>query len=159
MAAMRDFTTTDLDGCLAVFDSNVPKFFKTDERDEFIGFLQALPGPYYVIEDEKGQIVACGGYGIKPGTSIADLCWGMVRQDLHGSGLGRLLTEERMRRALALEDISDFALSTSQLTTGFYEQMGFRTVDSTPNGIAPGLDRCEMRCPALNRHFNSGGSR
>ena len=155
---MREFSMTDLDGCLAVFDSNVPKFFKTDERDEFIAFLKALPGPYYVIEDEAGKIVACGGYGIKPGTSVADLCWGMVRQDLHGSGLGRLLTEERMQRALALEDISDFALSTSQLTTGFYELMGFRTVDVKPDGIAPGLDRCEMRCAARSRPVNSGGS-
>jgi N-acetylglutamate synthase-like GNAT family acetyltransferase len=147
MRRLRDFTPADLQGCLDVFDSNVPKFFKTEERRDFIEFLNALPGPYYVIEDDEGQIVACGGYGVKPGSTIADLCWGMVRQDLHGSGLGRQLTEERMQRALADETISDFALSTSQLTTGFYAQMGFRTVDVTPNGIAPGLDRCEMRCP------------
>ena len=142
---VRDYRPGDLPGCLAVFDSSVPRFFTAGERDEYAAFLAALPGPYLVLEEDDGRLLACGGYAFVPDEARADLCWGMVLAELHGTGLGRKLTEARLARAIADPLVRVVALNTSQLTTGFYERLGFRTIEVIPDGIAPGLDRCEMR--------------
>jgi len=142
---VRDYTTSDRSACLAVFDSNVPVFFAAFERDEFAAFLDALPGPYLVVEDDAGVVVGCGGYGVKPGTGVADLCWGMVVRERHGTGLGRLLLDARLERVRADAAAQAIALHTSQHTRGFYERRGFRTERVVPDGYAPGLDRCHMR--------------
>lgn len=142
---VREYTPQDRGPCLAVFDSNVPEYFRDFERESFAAFLDDLPGPYLVIEDDDGAIVGCGGYAVVPETRAADLCWGMVRRSLHGTGLGRLLTDarlDRIRRDPAAEAV---ALNTSQHTRGFYERRGFVTEKVTPDGFAPGLDRCDMR--------------
>ena len=144
-AHVRDYTDGDFDACLALFDSNVPGFFTMPERPAFVEFLQHLPGPYLVIEQGDDGVVACGGYAIVNEERRADLCWGMVRQDLHGSGLGRLLTEARLQRAMSHAGIEVVALNTSQHTTGFYERLGFVVTEVIQNGYAEGLHRCEMR--------------
>jgi ubiquinone/menaquinone biosynthesis C-methylase UbiE len=74
---LRNFAPADLSACLAIFDSNVPEFFVPAERAAFASFLAALPGPYLVVQ-QAGEVVACGGYAVEPGTATADLCWGMV---------------------------------------------------------------------------------
>jgi hypothetical protein len=72
---VREYTTGDRDACLAVFDSNVPRFFTPAEREEYAAFLDApLPGPYLVVEDEAGVVVGCGGYALERGTADAHLC-------------------------------------------------------------------------------------
>lgn len=142
---VRTFTTADRGACLAVFDSNVPAYFTTPERPEFEKFLDALPGPYIVLRDAEGAVVACGGHAIIEDDGRADLCWGMVRQDLHGTGIGRALTEARLAAALADPAVRYVALNTSQHTVGFYERLGFTMTEVIRDGFAPGLDRCEMR--------------
>lgn len=138
---------SDVEACLEVFDSNVPRFFTPPEREEFREFLTALPGPYFVLPGGEG-LDACGGYAVNADTGVADLCWGMVRLDRHGEGLGRALTELRVRRALADPTARRIELATSQHTAGFYERMGFHTVRVTPDGFGPGLDRCDMAMDA-----------
>lgn len=142
---VREYTAADRGACLSVFDSNVPRFFVTDERAPFAAFLDALPGPYLVLEDEDGAVVGCGGYAVTPGTATVNLCWGMVRQEHHGTGLGKLLTVARLERIRADAAIEAVGLDTSQHTVGFYQRLGFRTERVTPDGYAPGLDRCDMR--------------
>jgi len=145
---VRDYTPADRDGCLAVFDSNVPRYFTPPEREEFAAFLEALPGPYLVVEDDAGAVVGCGGYAMGRGAADAHLCWGMVARERHGTGLGRLLLDARLERVhadAADGSIEAIALHTSQHTRGFYERRGFRLERVTPDGYAPGLDRCDMR--------------
>lgn len=144
----RAYTPADRDACLAVFDSNVPAYFTMPERRAFEAFLSELPGPYIVLRDAEGSVVACGGHAIVVEDGGADLCWGMVRQDLHGTGIGRALTEARLAAALADPAVRYVALNTSQHTTGFYERLGFTVTEVVRDGFAPGLDRCEMRMVA-----------
>jgi ribosomal protein S18 acetylase RimI-like enzyme len=142
---VRDYTITDRSACLAIFESNVPEFFVPTEREEFAAFLDALPGPYLVVEDGSGAILGCGGYAIAPGTVTADLCWGMVVREQQTIGLGRLLFNARLSRIQSDPSSKAVALNTSQHTRGFYERLGFITERIVPNGYAPGLDRCDMR--------------
>jgi len=142
---VRDYAPDDLGDCLDVFDTNMPRFFAPDERELFESFLYALPGPYSVLADSSGRVVACGGYALEDGGRRADLCWGMVCQELHGRGLGRQLTEARMQRIGEEPSVREIALNTSQFTSAFYERMGFQLMSVDRDGYAPGLDRCEMR--------------
>jgi ribosomal protein S18 acetylase RimI-like enzyme len=140
----RDYAATDRPGCLAVFDTNVPTSFLPLERPSFEVYLDRLPGPYLVLEGESG-IVACGGYAVAPGSTTADLCWGMVAREYQGHGVGRLLVELRVRQIRRDPSITDIALKTSVDTCSFYEKLGFRTEQIVTNGIAVGRHLCDMR--------------
>ena len=111
---LRDYAPKDHAACIAVFDTNVGKYFVDVERNEFTEFLHKLPGPYLVLETESGE----------DGTTV-DLCWGMIARTRHGEGLGRLLTEECLRRIEKEPAALSVLLGTSQHTAGFYERLGF----------------------------------
>ena len=140
----REYSTSDYEACLGVFDTNVPRFFTALERTEYSAFLEALPGPYFVFSDSAGLVVGCGGYAMREGSSVADLCWGMVREECHGRGFGRELADLRIERIRLNDLVSSIALSTSQKTVGFYRRLGFRITRVIPDGFGPGLDRCDM---------------
>jgi ribosomal protein S18 acetylase RimI-like enzyme len=144
-ASARAYRSTDRAACMAVFDSNVPVYFLAEERALFTDFLDALPGPYLVMENSDGGIVACGGWALDEGGARADLCWGMVHASVQGRGWGRRLTRLRIEGARHEPGIREIALSTTQRTEGFYLRFGFRTRRTVPDGYGPGLDRCEMR--------------
>ena len=143
-ATARQYTPADLEACLEVFDTNVPRFFRAEERHGFATFLQNRPGPYYVVVDAFGSVLGCGGYAVRLGAGVADLCWGMVRRDRHGLGLGRMLAQLRVNEIRRESGVAAIALNTSQHTTAFYEALGFRTTRVERDGYAPGLDRHEM---------------
>lgn len=145
MIRIRPYAPADRSACLAVFETNVPAFFLDPEREEFEAFLDDLPGPYLVLEDGRGRIVGCGGWAVEPGTETADLCWGMIRRDLQGAGLGRRLTEARLQEIREDGMVREVALKTSHLTAGFYERLGFVTEEVVEDGFGTGLDRCAMR--------------
>ncbi|MEK9500290.1 GNAT family N-acetyltransferase [Gaopeijia maritima] len=151
---LRLFRPSDREACLAVFDSNVPDFFGVHERREYVEFLGSLPGPYWVLEEGAGLIVGAGGYALVEDEGRADLCWGMVHGARHGEGLGRTLTEVRMDQALRHPRVREFRISTSQHTRGFYERLGFRVIETIPEGFGPGMDRCDMRWSDRNEGIN-----
>jgi GNAT superfamily N-acetyltransferase len=129
---------------LQVFATNVPTFFRVEERPAFESFLDAPPGRYFVLLDASGAVIGCGGYAMRPGSDVADLCWGMVRRDRHGEGYGRSLANLRIERIREDLGVAEIALNTSQHTVSFYERLGFRAVGVETDGYAPGLDRVEM---------------
>jgi ribosomal protein S18 acetylase RimI-like enzyme len=142
---VEDYASDDRDGCLAVFRTNLPVFFTPDELGLYGSFLDALPGPYLVVRDPDHGIVACGGYALRESGTVADMCWGMVRQDLHGLGIGKALTRARVERIMSNGSVQEITLNTSQHTVGFYKRLGFEVVEVLSDGYAPGLDRCDMR--------------
>ena len=147
-AAARPYGPQDRAACLALFDGNVPRFFAPKERQEFSDFLDTLPpdGTYLVLE-EAGRILACGGLALEAGGEEASLCWGMVARAHQGTGLGRALTRARLAQARALPGVTQVRLSTSQHTAGFYAGFGFAITGVRPEGFGPGLDRVDMALP------------
>jgi len=140
---VRRYSADDLAACLAVFDSNVPKFFDVSERAGFEDFLARNRWPYVVLEHE-GEIVGCGGWTPEEGGALVSMTWGMVRQTLHGSGLGRFLLIYRVREAAKMPGCERVRLSTSQHTSGFFQKQGFKVAEIQKDGFAPGTDRIEM---------------
>ena len=140
----RPYDTADRPACLDIFDSNVPTSFDLGERAEFTRFLDDLPGPYFVVLDQRGSIVACGGWARSPGTSRADLCWGLVRRSRQRRGWGRALTRVRLDSIDSVPDIDRVRLQTSQDAEGFYRRLGFVVVEREVDGFRPGFDRIVM---------------
>ncbi|ALN81692.1 GNAT family N-acetyltransferase [Lysobacter antibioticus] len=149
--SLRRYRAEDRAACLALFDSNVPDYFAELERADFIRTLDEIDGEivaYWVIELEGEGIVACGGYAASDGdASIAVLCWGMVRRDLHRRGLGERLLRERLSRIDAEPAFAWSVLETTQHSRAFYARHGFRAMREQRDGFAPGFDLVEMRRP------------
>ncbi len=142
---IRDYDAADRAACLALFESNSPAYFDPSERADYEAFLDAIAFPYLVIEEEAG-LAACGGWARRssdPG--VVDLCWGMVRRDLHRSGLGARLLEARLAQIRATPGIRAVLLQTTQHTEGFFARYGFVTRQVTPDGFARGFHRHDMR--------------
>lgn len=138
---IRPYSQADRAACLAVFDSNVPRFFAPGERGDFERFLEALATPYFVMEHD-GAIVGCGGYAL--GAEAATLTWGLIQASLHRNGLGRFLLMYRLREIGKAGAAAVVRLSTSQHSAGFFEKQGFRAGAIEKDGYGAGLDRIEM---------------
>ncbi len=144
--AARPYTLDDYEACMALFESNVPKYFAQHERSDFIQCLDAVDPvdrPYLVLI-ENNLVRACGGLIIESQRQKARMAWGMVDSNFHNQGLGTILTEARIELACSHHEVIELGLETSQHTYGFYESFGFQTVGITPNGFADGLDRYDM---------------
>jgi ribosomal protein S18 acetylase RimI-like enzyme len=143
---IRGYIPADRAACLRLFDGNVPRFFTVAERPDFIRFLERRPAAdeSYLVVERDGRVVACGGYAIAADGCTAGLCWGMVARDLHGQGLGRSLTEARLRAARAVPGVTQVTLDTSQHSQGFYAGLGFAVRAVRRDGYGPGLDRWDM---------------
>jgi hypothetical protein len=142
---LREYGAADRAVCLALFDGNTPEFFHAAERQDFAQFLDDLPGPYFVLESDSGDVIACGGYALPAGGSSAGLCWGMVARALHRGGVGRLLLVARLDHLCrATEGDLVVVLETSQWSEGFFARLGFSATQRVPDGFGPGLDRVRM---------------
>ena len=140
----RLYTHQDQDACMALFDSNMDKYFVPRERAEFHAFLNPKPNDYYVIEAAEGQILACGGIHVDE-NGVGRLTWGMSHRERHGQGLGKMLTQRRLELIKANPNARTVLLDTSQHTSGFYEKFGFQVTKIIKDGFGPNLHHYEMR--------------
>src|SRR5262245_31298649 len=109
----RAYTFADELACLAIFHSNAARYFLPGHREQFLAFLQSPPGFFGVLCDDDGQVLGCGGVGVRPGTRDAVLTWGMIHANRHGRGVGSLLLLERLRRLKKMLDVDRVVLHTS----------------------------------------------
>jgi predicted GNAT family N-acyltransferase len=154
---IRKYASNDLDAVVAIFRSNIPKYFGPSEEEGLHDFVRDFPDDYYVLELD-GKLVGAGGIALNDDLDppTVSLCWGMVREDHLGTGLGKALTDFRVK--LAQEKYAGLAVTigTSQHTEGFYQKFGFITVEHTPDGYGPGIDICRMRLEPVPANSANG---
>ena len=145
MVRLRAYRAEDREACLRVLDSNVPEYFLASDRDLFAGFLddkvQAEGLRYFVVEDDGGAVVACGGVRLQ-GATDARMCWGMVRRDLHRRGIGRVLLAARLVEGAKM-GAKTSSLETIPSVADFYVKAGYALVATTKDHYAPGWDRVD----------------
>lgn len=143
---IRPYTSADLDAVVTIFRSNIPKYFGHEEEPGLYNFMNDRLDDYYVVEVDD-EVVACGGIALNADIDpqTVSLCWGMVRGDHLGTGLGKALTEFRIDLAKEKYPCLAITIGTSQHTEGFYQKYGFVTVEHTRDGYGPGIDMCRMR--------------
>lgn len=140
----RKYTENDEENVVAIFRSNIPKYFSQGEESGLRNFLADVRSAEYAVIENDGEIVGAGGIALNEDETVS-LCWGMVRKDFIGKGLGKQLTEFRINLSQEKFGNLPIVISTSQHTQGFYEKFGFKLIERIPNGFAPGLDDCKMR--------------
>lgn len=147
MTLFRDYQPGDKAACMALFDSNVPRYFDPSERPLFVDFLAAPPGRYFVLEHD-GAVVGCGGYAHDSpdadGTRPATFSWGMVDNARHKMGLGQELAERRLAAIRAQANVDVVRLSTTPQITAFFARFGFVAGQIEKDGFAPGMDKVRM---------------
>jgi ribosomal-protein-alanine N-acetyltransferase len=139
----RPYTNADLETVVAIFRSNIPKYFSPEEEAGLHNFFAERAADYYVVE-VAGEVTGAGGIALNDDRTVS-LCWGMLRSDYIGKGLGRALTEFRIAKARENFGPLPLVISTSQHTQGFYEKFAFRLTERTADGFGPGIDTCQMR--------------
>lgn len=131
--------------CIAVFESNMPKFFAQEELQLFVDFLDHEIEDNYYVAELDGNIVACGGIFLDKVSDEAGLSWGMVHADQHKKGIGKAFTDYRINLLKKAYPDKVYKVDTSQHTAGFYLKRGFKTVEVIPDGFAKGLDKYVMK--------------
>lgn len=129
--------------CVSVLRSNIGSYIAEWELQEYVEFLdgEATVEPYFIVVD-KGDVVACGGFAATPEKVV--LTWGLVRNDLHGQGVGKLLLHHRLRCIQERFGALPIHIETSQKTQGFFQKYGFEPVEIVKDGISQGLDKVYM---------------
>jgi len=141
---IRKYAEKDTENVVSIFRSNIPKYFSQEEEIGLRKFLANFRSTEYVVMENDGEIIGSGGIALN-GDDTVSLCWGMIRSDFIGKGLGKRLTEYRIDLSQKRFGDLPIVISTSQHTQGFYEKFGFKLIECILNGFAPGLDNCKMR--------------
>lgn len=140
---IRPYDPDDRDACIAIFNSNTPKFFARRDSDAFLEFLSEPECELLVLLNDSGRIVALGGWYVKADKTTGGLCWGMVEALEHRRGFGTALLQERLRRMKAA-GAERAVIHTSQHSQSFYARHGFRVDRALQDGLSPGIDDIEM---------------
>ncbi len=144
---IRPYAASDEAACVALLESNTPEHFLPEDAALLRAFLAAPQGPYFVVEEDNGVVVACGGIAQEapPESDVATLCWGIVHADAQRRGIGRALTEHRLASLLpAHPEIRRLRVNTTQKVQGFYERLGFGVVEVKRDHHAQGLDHVRL---------------
>lgn len=140
---IKNYNIADQHQCLALFDSNFPKYFAAHERPLFERFLAQEQAHFYCLA-ENHKVLACGGFRVDH-FGLAYLAWGMVSQDQHRRGLGAQLLQYRLDVIKQQAPAWCVLLDTSQHSAPFFQRFGFKPYHTVPNGYTEGLDQVLMR--------------
>ena len=143
---IREYQSSDRHACLNIMQSNIPDYFHEGDLADFALFLENLPGPFFVVIDPQGGLVACGGIALGQTTSTeAVLCYGMVAGTRLQQGIGLELLRKRLEFFLPRQpQVERIVVNTTQKTEGFFRKLGFSVVERELDGFGSGLDRVSM---------------
>ena len=77
---LRPYISPDLESVVAVFRSNIPKFFGPGEEAGLRNFLSDTRGENYFVAQLDDEIIGAGGIAQNEDGTVS-LCWGMLRAD------------------------------------------------------------------------------
>lgn len=143
MRTIRKYQESDMAACIAIFESNYPRYFVEHERPLFTNYLLRQPECYFLLE-VKNVVRACAGFRVDD-YGISYLAWGMVHSAWHRQSFGSQLLEYRIEQIRAVPHAWCIVLDTTQYSEPFYTRHQFRAFRNIPNGYGSGLDKILMR--------------
>jgi predicted GNAT family N-acyltransferase len=141
------YTSTHKNICKHIFLSNCPKYFAPFELDEFTEWLDKRDREPYYVYKMNNQVIACSGIYVSHTDKEAGMAWGMVLNELHGTGIGTEMTKLRIKEIQNSHPSYAIRLKTTQHTFKFYEKMGFKVTRIDKDGYEVGMDRYWMTYP------------
>lgn len=137
----KNYTPSDYDNCLFLFDLNCPSFFAAEERADYISFL-ATNQELYLLGRLGHEIVSA--FGIEMGENrICGIAWLMVHPEYHRKGYRSAMMAFVLKYARK-HRIVKILLSTSQHSADFFEQFGAYETSRIENGWGVGMHRIDM---------------
>ncbi len=121
----------------------VPTYFAPAEVEDYRAYLNQEVEDYFVVE-KAGKLLAAGGINYFLDQQMARLSWDFVDLDVHGKGIGRLLTQHRLDLLQAHPQVQRIQIRTSQLAYQFYQKFGFELQKTESDFWATGLDLYQM---------------
>lgn len=145
---IRKYQHADKEQCLEIFHKNVGQFFTLDELPFFDLWLENSDNyPYFVVEMD-GHVVACGGIYYDERFAMAGLSWGMVDPEYQRQGIGRKLTEFRIKQICKAFPGTPCFIQTTKHAAGFYTKLGFTLKEVKRNRSTEGQDWYFLEYPA-----------
>jgi hypothetical protein len=150
---IRKYEANDYHACMKAFQTNVPKYFTSEEVEEFERFLtkladpEAIDNPFYYVLELDNRIISCGGFGKKDGIDgipSITFVWGLVSIEHHKKGFGEQLLKFRLTEIKKQFPNRQVILDTTQFSFSFFEKYGFKTVKITENSYGEGMHRYDM---------------
>ena len=92
---IRQYTPEDIEAVVAVFRSNIPKYFGPVEEPGLREFLSTARSDEYFVFEIGDNVVGSGGIALNSDDTVS-LCWGMICKEHLGTGLGRRMTQFRI---------------------------------------------------------------
>ncbi|MFD2561612.1 GNAT family N-acetyltransferase [Aquimarina rubra] len=136
---IRPYIPDDKEAVIELLDLNIPKFFDRSEKEDLQKYLETEIEDYYVVE-ENDQIIGAGGINYSTEGHTATISWDIIAPNTQGKGIGRKLTEHRIKHINKNDEIDLIVVRTSQFTFKFYEKMGFKLVKIEKDFWADGFD-------------------
>lgn len=137
------FKADHIEALLELIRLNTPQYFARYEEEEFKDYLETKTELYYIFEHD-GHVVAGAGVNFSEDKKEAFMSWGMVHPNLHGKGIGTIMTNYRLQVLQKTEGLEKITLKTSQKTSAFYEKLGFDTKFTKKDFWSEGLDLVQM---------------
>jgi GNAT superfamily N-acetyltransferase len=138
--AFRGYRSTDREACLALFDANCPDYFATNEREEYLAFLER-GGEHYEVCLAGDRLA--GAFGLEPQGGGLALRWIMVSREVQGLGIGSAMMQ-RALSALRRRAGRPLYIAASHRSAPFFARFGARETVTTPDGWGPGMHRVDM---------------
>jgi ribosomal-protein-alanine N-acetyltransferase len=149
--AIRAYQISDKQACLEAFESNVPKYFTQAEIADYDKFLEMIPikveanKTFYYVVVFGNEVIGCGGFGDKDNSDIITLAWGLIHQNFHKKGFGKVLLDYRLEQIKEKYPNQLVYIDTTQYSYGFFEKYGFETTKITHDFYEMGLHRYDMQ--------------
>ena len=142
----RSYRASDQERIVKIFESNCPKYFDPNDKDELIDFLKNWTNEDYLVVIINGNIIGCGGHYVTE--DRFGIAWVMFERGSIGHRhllktsdqfYGKI--EENIRKENLILPIK---VNTTQLMEKLFNRYGFKTYEIIEDGFGKGLDEYKM---------------
>lgn len=148
---IRTYSKKDKLKVIELLRKNTPEYFDVSEENDFENYLENKVEEYYVFE-ENSEIIGSGGVNYFTEEKIARISWDMIDPKYQGSGIGKKLTQFRIKHLNSNSKIEHIIVRTTQHVFKFYEKMGFELEKVEKDFWAKGFDLYQMKMNNKNQY-------
>ncbi len=141
---IRPYKISDKSKVMELFRQNTPEYFDPSEEKDLENYLDNEIEDYFVFE-ERSEIIGAGGINYFPENKTARMSWDIIAKNSQGKGIGKKLTQYRIKHLNANSNAELIIVRTTQLAYKFYEKMGFELDKIEKDFWAKNFDLYQMQ--------------
>jgi N-acetylglutamate synthase-like GNAT family acetyltransferase len=128
----RRFQEADIPACLEIYKLNEPGRFPEGVIAEYEKCLREQTS-YFMVAEKNGRVVATGGISYFQKPHVAMLCFGLIRPENQGAGIGAASLLARL--ALLKKDQPAYRVLICAVAKsfGYYQRFGFQLFGNWPD--------------------------